>query len=138
MYWRDCGSQVWSARLARQCLRGRCGQPVGDLQLHGDQHQRGQDRPADGQLHRGRQGGRAAGSVPGEDSVTCIGVTAARRCGQPVLPGSVSEGGVGSQSVTYSYTVTNTSAARTDPLTVSSIVDDKVGELLAAFQAKTA
>src|SRR5204862_7267480 len=34
-------------------------------------------------------------------------------------PTSVSEGGVGSQSVTYSYTVQNTSAASTDPLTVA-------------------
>src|SRR5213078_186660 len=52
-----------------------------------------------------------------------------------VVPGSVQEGGVGSQSVTYSYTVSNTSAASTDALTLSSILDDKVGDLLAAFQA---
>src|SRR6185436_8627260 len=52
-----------------------------------------------------------------------------------VLPTSVSEGGIGSQSVTYTYTVTNTSPASTDPVTVTSLVDDKAGNLLAAFVA---
>src|SRR6185295_18829951 len=52
-----------------------------------------------------------------------------------VTPTSVSEGGIGSQSVTYTYTVTNTSPATTDPVTVTSLVDDKAGNLLAAFIA---
>ena len=39
------------------------------------------------------------------------------------------------QSVTYTYTVTNTSPATTDPVTITSLVDDKAGNLLAAFKA---
>ena len=49
---------------------------------------------------------------------------------------TVEEGGVGSQSVTYTYTITNTSAASTDPVTVGSVLDDQLGELLG--QAETA
>ena len=49
-------------------------------------------------------------------------------------PTSVSEGGVGSQSVTYTFTVTNTSPASTDPVTISAIADNS-GSLLAAFKA---
>src|SRR5436853_575871 len=37
---------------------------------------------------------------------------------------SVTEGGVGSQSVTYTYTVTNTSAATTDSVTLICVLDD--------------
>ena len=37
---------------------------------------------------------------------------------------SVSEGGVGDQSVTYQYTVTNESSGSTDPLTLTTLVDD--------------
>ncbi len=47
---------------------------------------------------------------------------------------SVQEGGVGNQSVKYTYTVTNTSPASTDPITVSAISDNS-GSLLAAFEA---
>src|SRR5207237_532014 len=49
-----------------------------------------------------------------------------------VLPGSISEGGVGNQTVTYTYVITNTSPASTDPVTLTSVIDDKVGNLLAA------
>src|SRR5438067_1227912 len=38
-----------------------------------------------------------------------------------VSPASLSEGGVGVQSVTYTYTVTNTSPASTDPVTIPSL-----------------
>ena len=47
---------------------------------------------------------------------------------------SVEEGGVGSQSVTYTYTVTNTSPATTDPVTISAIGDGS-GDLLADLKA---
>ena len=50
-------------------------------------------------------------------------------------PASINEGGVGNQDVTYTYTVKNTSPASTDPVTVTSLVDDKAGDLLAAFTA---
>src|SRR5262249_13565801 len=45
---------------------------------------------------------------------------------------SVSEGGAGNQSVIYAYTVTNTSPASTDPVTISSVNDSVLGELLTA------
>src|SRR5205814_717207 len=45
---------------------------------------------------------------------------------------SVREGGARNQSVTYTYVVTNDSKASTDPLTVSSVLDSKLGELLTA------
>jgi hypothetical protein len=48
---------------------------------------------------------------------------------------SVSEGGVGSQSVTYTYTIKNTSSASTDPVTITSVVDDKLGDLTSAALA---
>ncbi len=47
---------------------------------------------------------------------------------------SVPEGGVGNQKVKYTYTVSNTSPASTDPITVSAIGDNS-GSLLAAFEA---
>jgi hypothetical protein len=47
---------------------------------------------------------------------------------------SILEGGVGNQSVKYTYTVTNTSPASTDPITLSAIGDNS-GSLLAAFEA---
>src|SRR2546423_1617627 len=62
-------------------------------------------------------------------------VTPSLSISKSVAPGSVQEGGVGSQSVTYSYTVSNTSAATTDHPTVSPLLDDNVGDLLAAFKA---
>src|SRR5206468_1248561 len=37
---------------------------------------------------------------------------------------SISEGGAGNQAVTYTYVVTNTSVASTDPLTLTALVDD--------------
>ena len=40
---------------------------------------------------------------------------ATRGWGFSASPASVSEGGVGNQSVTYTYVVTNTSSASTDP-----------------------
>src|SRR5699024_6242517 len=47
---------------------------------------------------------------------------------------SVSEGGVGDQKVDYKFVITNTSTG-TDPVTISSLLDNKVGSLLAAFTA---
>ena len=47
---------------------------------------------------------------------------------------SVPEGGVGNQSVTYTYTVTNTSQASDDAVTISEIGDNS-GSLLTAFEA---
>src|SRR5205823_3134908 len=46
---------------------------------------------------------------------------------------AVAEGTSG-QTVTYTYTITNTSTASTDPVTVTSLSDDKAGDLLAAFK----
>jgi sugar lactone lactonase YvrE len=37
--------------------------------------------------------------------------------------------------VTYTFTVTNTSPARTDPVTVTSVADDRLGELIDAARA---
>src|SRR5262249_53400915 len=48
---------------------------------------------------------------------------------------TISEGGVGNQTGKRTYTVTNTSAATTDPVTITSLFDDKVGDLLDAFKA---
>ncbi len=48
---------------------------------------------------------------------------------------SVEEGGVGNQSVTYTYTITNTSAANTDPVTLTSVMDTKLGNLLSDAEA---
>src|SRR5438034_1377430 len=39
---------------------------------------------------------------------------------------------MGSQAVTYTYTVTNTSAATTDPVTLTSVLDDDLGQVLGA------
>ena len=41
-----------------------------------------------------------------------------------VAPSSVAEGGVDGQTVTYTYVLTNTSDASTDPLTILSLSDD--------------
>ncbi len=44
---------------------------------------------------------------------------------------SISEGGVGDQTVTYTYTITASSLnSTTDPLTVTSVIDDRLGDLL--------
>jgi Ca2+-binding RTX toxin-like protein len=48
---------------------------------------------------------------------------------------AVFEGGVGSQTVAFTFTVQNTSPASTDPITVTAVADDKLGNLLAAFYA---
>ena len=47
-------------------------------------------------------------------------------------PTAVAEGGVNGQTVTYTYVLTNTSEASTDPLTVLSLVDDQAGDILEA------
>jgi hypothetical protein len=41
----------------------------------------------------------------------------------------------GGQAATFEFTITNTSPARTDPVTVSSIADDRLGELIDAARA---
>src|SRR5262245_14482705 len=46
---------------------------------------------------------------------------------------SVLEGGVGNQQVDYRFVVSNSSAASTDPLTVTALFDDELGDLMAAF-----
>src|SRR5207237_371993 len=48
---------------------------------------------------------------------------------------TISEGGVGNQTVVYTYTVKNTSPASTDTVTVTSLSDDKAAGALAAFYA---
>ena len=48
--------------------------------------------------------------------------------------GTINEGESG-QVLTYSFTVTNTSTATTDPVTVSSLSDTVLGDLLGAFKA---
>src|SRR5439155_978162 len=45
-----------------------------------------------------------------------------------VSPGTVQEGTSG-QQVTYTYLVTNTSAASTDPLTLTELLDDRAGDI---------
>ena len=51
---------------------------------------------------------------------------------------SVEEGGVGNQSVTYTYTIKNTNGSSTDPVTLSSLSDDKLGNLLLAIWRRPA
>ncbi|HZM78927.1 MAG TPA: hypothetical protein VFC19_24630, partial [Candidatus Limnocylindrales bacterium] len=68
-------------------------------------------------------------------TVTYLDVQPTIDISKAVAPGSINEGGVGNQNVTYTYTVKNTSLASTDPVTVTSLVDDKAGDLLAAFMA---
>src|SRR5262249_29149285 len=46
-------------------------------------------------------------------------------------PTSVSAG----QPITYTYTITNTSPASTDPVTITSILDDQLGELITSAVA---
>src|SRR5439155_804059 len=70
-------------------------------------------------------------SASASATVTYTDVTPSISISKTANPTSVSEGGVGSQSVTYTYTITNTSSAGTDPVTLTSVVDDKVGSLLA-------
>ena len=48
--------------------------------------------------------------------------------------GTISEGTAG-QTITYHFTVTNSSAATTDPVTVSSLSDSVLGNLMSAFLA---
>src|SRR5436305_1293963 len=48
--------------------------------------------------------------------------------------GTINEGTAG-QVLTYSFTVSNTSTATTDPVTVTSLSDSVLGDLLAAFKA---
>ena len=51
---------------------------------------------------------------------------------------SVLEGGVPPQAVTYTYTVTNTSPATTDPVTITSISDANDGSLMTHSRPPTA
>src|SRR5207249_2077968 len=51
-----------------------------------------------------------------------------------VDPNTVNEGGVGNQQVIYTYIVTN-SAEATQPMTVTSVLDNRLGELLEDFKA---
>src|SRR5262249_30249704 len=46
-----------------------------------------------------------------------------------VSPKMVQENGLGNQTVTYTFTVTNTSAASTDPVTIQSLSDNVLGAL---------
>src|SRR5262249_47096398 len=46
-------------------------------------------------------------------------------------PATVAEGG----TATYTFTITNTSPISTDPVTVTSVADDKLGDLTAAANA---
>src|SRR5205807_1177160 len=48
--------------------------------------------------------------------------------------GTINEGTAG-QVLTYSFTVSNTSTATTDPVTVTSLTDTVLGDLLPAFTA---
>src|SRR5207249_8902 len=48
--------------------------------------------------------------------------------------GTINEG-TAAQVLTYSFTVTNTSPASTDPVTVTSLTDTVLGNLLATFKA---
>src|SRR5207247_1619371 len=48
--------------------------------------------------------------------------------------GVINEGTAG-QTLTYHFTVTNTSTATTDPVTVTSLSDTVLGDLLPAFKA---
>src|SRR5207248_1894274 len=48
--------------------------------------------------------------------------------------GTINEGTAG-QVLTYSFTVANTSTATTDPVTVTSLTDTVLGDLLGAFKA---
>src|SRR5207245_518871 len=48
--------------------------------------------------------------------------------------GTINEGTSG-QTITYHFTVTNTSTASTDPVTVTSLTDTVLGDLLTAFKA---
>src|SRR5262249_49280241 len=43
--------------------------------------------------------------------------------------------GAEGSTATYGFTITNTSAARTDPATITSVVDEKLGDLTAAANA---
>src|SRR5207245_434099 len=68
-------------------------------------------------------------------TVTYANVAPSIAISKAVSPASLSEGDVGVQSVSYTYTVTNTSPASTDPVTITSLSDDKAGNLLGAFLA---
>src|SRR5258708_6907994 len=57
-------------------------------------------------------------------TVTYTGVAPAIQVVKSATPTTVSEGGVGNQTVTYTYAVTNASPASTDPLTLVSLIDD--------------
>jgi hypothetical protein len=65
------------------------------------------------------------------DSLTYQDVAPSISISKSPSASSLTVGGV----VTYSYTVRNTSAASTDPVTITSLSDDKTGDLLAAFYA---
>src|SRR5262249_13647676 len=76
-----------------------------------------------------------AASASGSATVTYDDLQPSLSITKTASPASISEGGVGGQAVTYTYSVTNTSLATTDPVTLTSLADDKVGDLMAAFVA---
>ncbi|MEK6736555.1 MAG: hypothetical protein AABY47_08295, partial [Pseudomonadota bacterium] len=63
-------------------------------------------------------------------TVTYTDVDPAITVAKTVAPGTVQEGGVDGQTVTYTYVLTNTSAASTDPLTIISLSDNQAGDIL--------
>jgi hypothetical protein len=77
--------------------------------------------------------GDAAGASAG-DSATYHDLTPKLAASARTDVSSVSEGGAGNQQVKYTYTLTNTSQASTDPVTVTSVSGDR-GSLLGAFEA---
>src|SRR5207253_474483 len=70
-------------------------------------------------------GASANDSVTYQDVTPSISITKTHT-------GTINEGTAG-QVLTYSFTVSNTSTATTDPVTVSSLSDSVLGDLLAAF-----
>src|SRR5262249_49499384 len=62
-------------------------------------------------------------------SVTYTDVLPSISVAKSVNPTTISEGGVGNQTVTYTYRSTESSAATTDPVTIQSLSDSQLGGL---------